>query len=117
MWLVDPEIMCRKHLLGEHLELHMLLGAMQKGKSVKGYIDSDIFEPKSLFSRHTELKVEMKIRGYNHTTEMSRSNVLETINRLPESQLNHRMNKKASLKVLLSRCEDCKKLALTKRGL
>lgn len=28
MWMVDPKIMCRKHLLGEHLELHMLAGCI-----------------------------------------------------------------------------------------
>lgn len=31
MWLVPPSHMCRKHLLGEHVELHMLLGTLKKG--------------------------------------------------------------------------------------
>ena len=34
MWLVPPSHMCRKHLLGEHVELHMLLGTLKKGKSI-----------------------------------------------------------------------------------
>ena len=36
MWMLPPECMCRKHLLGEHVELHMLLGSMRRGKSIEG---------------------------------------------------------------------------------
>jgi hypothetical protein len=25
MWMVDPRIMCRNHLLGEHAEIHMFV--------------------------------------------------------------------------------------------
>ena len=28
MWGVDPKQMCRQHLLGEHVELHMQAGAV-----------------------------------------------------------------------------------------
>lgn len=34
MWMVPPELMCRQHLLGEHVELHMFVGAINKGTSV-----------------------------------------------------------------------------------
>ena len=40
MWMVNPEILCRKHLLGEHVELHMLVGWIIKGKSIQGYLDT-----------------------------------------------------------------------------
>jgi hypothetical protein len=39
MWMVWPELMCRKHLLGEHVEIHMLLGALNKGHRVQGFIN------------------------------------------------------------------------------
>jgi hypothetical protein len=117
MWLVDPQIMCRKHLLGEHLELHMFLGSLQKGKSVKGYIDKDLLQPRSLFTRHQELEIEMKRRGYTHNTKMNSNLVFNVIHSLPEDQLNHIIDKAKSLRVLLSRCEECKKSALAKRGL
>ena len=32
----SPETMCRKHLLGEHVELHMLLGSLRRGKTLTG---------------------------------------------------------------------------------
>jgi hypothetical protein len=28
MWMVPPKVMCRKHLLGEHVEIHMLAGSL-----------------------------------------------------------------------------------------
>lgn len=36
MWMLPPETMCRKHLLGEHVELHMLLGSLRRGKTLTG---------------------------------------------------------------------------------
>ena len=34
MWNVDPKLMCNKHLLGEHVEMHMFFGTIQKGISM-----------------------------------------------------------------------------------
>lgn len=36
MWNINPRYMCRKHLLGEHVETHMLVGSLRKEKSVQG---------------------------------------------------------------------------------
>ena len=44
MWMVEPKKMCRKHLMGEHVEIHMLIGSMRKGKSIKGFIDNGLLE-------------------------------------------------------------------------
>ena len=33
MWTVDPGITCRLHLLREHAELHMFIGAINRGNS------------------------------------------------------------------------------------
>lgn len=38
MWMLPPETMCRKHLLGEHVELHMLLGTMKRGRRIDGFL-------------------------------------------------------------------------------
>ena len=34
MWMIDPKLLCRKHLLGEHLEIHMFVGTINKGINV-----------------------------------------------------------------------------------
>lgn len=60
--------MCRKHLLGEHLELHMLVGSLTKGRSIQGFLDNGLLEPQNLISRHNRLVKEMIFRGYKHNS-------------------------------------------------
>ena len=38
MWMLPTAGMCRKHLLGEHVELHMLLGSLRRGKNIEGFL-------------------------------------------------------------------------------
>lgn len=45
MWMVPPIVMCQQHLLGEHVEMHMLIGAMKKGTSMAGYCQNGLMEP------------------------------------------------------------------------
>ena len=59
MWLVDPKILCQKHLCGEHVEMHMFLGTLKKGKKIDGFLKNNLFEPRVLHKRHEELKEEM----------------------------------------------------------
>ena len=70
MWMLDPEWMCRKHLLGEHVEMHMFAGSMLKGVSMQGYIDNGLMERPLLLERHDALVAEMLARGYNHQSPM-----------------------------------------------
>ena len=67
MWNVPVEFMCRKHLLGEHVELHMLIGTIKKGNDITGYLDG-LVEVDKIVKRHKEIVREMKRRGYNHKT-------------------------------------------------
>ena len=69
-WLVDPRLLCRKHLLGEHVEHHMFVGSISKGKSVKGFLSDGLLEPKTLHARHAQLANEMISRGYNHKSPL-----------------------------------------------
>ena len=36
-WNIDPHCMCRKHLLGEHTEMHMAVGTLRRGLSIAGF--------------------------------------------------------------------------------
>jgi hypothetical protein len=72
LWLVKPELMCRYHLLGEHSESHMFLGAMDKNKVLLGFYDHGLFfGPRFLWYRHNELTPFM-----NHRTPMAMEDVL-----------------------------------------
>jgi len=70
MWLVDPYKMCSKHLLGEHVETHMMVGAINKNKSIDGLIKKGLIDTRLIKSRHDELAQEMKKRGYRHESEL-----------------------------------------------
>jgi len=104
MWMAPVQAMCRQHLLGEHLECHMFLGAIRKGTSLTGYIDRDLFEPLSLQSRHDELASEMLRRGFKHKSPLL---VVESDLRLVSAS--KRIDRVASVSELFSRCEQCRK--------
>ncbi|MEM4605902.1 MAG: pyrimidine dimer DNA glycosylase/endonuclease V [Candidatus Pacearchaeota archaeon] len=107
MWMVNPSILCKKHLLGEHLETHMFLGSLKKKIKMNGYIENNLLEPKKLKERHDELAIEMKKRGYNHTSDLKfEEKILEY---LDEKVKNYIIDKKASLEEILRRCNECRK--------
>ena len=96
MWNVNPKILCRKHLLGEHLEMHMFAGSIKKGISLNGFINNGCVEIHNIKKRHDELATELSGRMYNHKTPIKESiddvigyvdteqNINELMNRCPE---------------------------------
>lgn len=69
MWMVNPQWMCRKHLLGEHYELHMIVGWINRRKSIQGFIDKNLIFPEQIVHRHSDLAFEMSYhRKYNHNS-------------------------------------------------
>lgn len=103
MWMVPTRILCRKHLMGEHVECHMFLGTLKKGKSMQGYFDNNLFEPVSLFARHWDLAWEMISRGYNHNSPLDQMEVNSLIYALPDK----RVIVSKSLEDLVRRCPRC----------
>lgn len=101
MWNVNPKLPCRKHLLGEHVEMHMFAGAINKGKNLDGYINDGLVEIHNISKRHEQLAQEMKARGYQHNSELSAQNWKE-----PDHEIGH-VNVEANLIELASRCIEC----------
>src|SRR5512140_3519098 len=101
MWMVPPRRMCRKHLLGEHVEIHMAVATLRLGKSVSGFLEKGLLELGSLRSRHDELVAEMLRRGYRHASPLGR------VPRRSEGKV----DRKANLLDLARRCPDCKALS------
>jgi len=99
--------MCDKHLLGEHVEIHMFVGTIKKGISIDGYIKNDLLEPKSIYLRHEEISKEMKKRGFNHKSPLPKISFSSTT---IKKHINHKVNKKKSYDDLLKRCKNCTKL-------
>ena len=76
IWDIAPNRLCRRHLLGEHRELHAIWCILTQGK--KGYACHPETlrwrgKLKALFLRHQALVSEMKRRGYAHQSPLSES--------------------------------------------
>lgn len=102
MWMVDPRILCTKHLLGEHVEIHMFVGHINAGKRLGRYIDNNCVEPKSLVSRHRELANEMRRRGMNHDSDLE--DIIEPVSSVDNEAI---IDREISLYELLARCKEC----------
>jgi hypothetical protein len=108
MWMVDPTLLCNKHLLGEHVELHMMIGTLKKGKSIAGYLAKRITEPDQIIARHDVLVAEMKRRNMKHQSDILEEDqqMLHEYCRLHPTK--ERVDINTSLSDLHNRCEDCR---------
>lgn len=97
MWNIDPKKMCRRHLLGEHVEMHMFVGVLNKNRSIKGYLEKNLVEVHNIRKRHDELVIEMKRRGYNHKSDLPEYN----------NTVSGKVNKVFNTQDLKSRCSEC----------
>ena len=109
MWLCDPKILCRKHLLGMHLELHMFVGHMKAKRKITGFLKNNCLEPKILKEQHDIIKNELIRRNYKHRTPMTCEDVNIALKYLTYCELEHKIDKDRSLSTLINRCEECRK--------
>ena len=75
IWDIDPRLLCRPHLLGEHRELHGLWNILTRHGGVGGYSahpETQRWRGKlaALHARHEALVEEMTHRGYQHASEL-----------------------------------------------
>lgn len=69
VWDVDPKKLCRKHLLGEHREIHALFTILHEDRTgYRSHPETIRWEGKlpALAGRHDRVVEEMLRRGYNH---------------------------------------------------
>lgn len=72
MWMVNPDVLCRQHLLGEHKELHQLVGMINAERlgPVRGHARLSQIDTTLIKERHEALVAEMIARGYNHKSPL-----------------------------------------------
>lgn len=101
MWMLPSEYLCQNHLMGEHAELHQLVGtikrhphgdAIAEGHAKKGNIDTTL-----IGRRHSQLVAEMERRGMNHDSP------IETVSVAIGS-----VDRQHNLRDLTERCDDCR---------
>lgn len=105
MWMISPELLCKKHLLGEHFEIHKHKHNFVKHHSIDKRISPVVqIEPSSMEIRHNQLVKEMKRRNYNHNSPYE----MPDISYLPIWQREAKVDLDNSFKDLCERCPDCK---------
>jgi hypothetical protein len=104
MWMANPAVMCNKHLLGEHVECHMLVGHLQRKRRIVNYIRLNLLQPRSMRERHDQLALEMKNRGMLHKSPLPEFD----LSYLPEEHRTYTVNRDESLTELLRRCLECR---------
>jgi len=108
MWMGDPKTMCRNHLLGEHKEIHQLVGSIRKGYSVTGYIRNNCIEITSIQSRHDALVDEMNRRGYQHLSPIvSQEIIAGLVTYLKDDEINYKVDVVSSDADRFNRCVEC----------
>ena len=99
-WNIDSKLMCNKHLVGGHGEIHKSVANLRYTKNwtlsltTKGFL-----EPQNFLSRHNKIAIEMIKRGMNHKSPLDVSNI-----DLPTSKVD--INR--SIKDLKERCPACR---------
>jgi hypothetical protein len=104
MWMVDVKKMCDKHLLGEHVECHMIVGSIEKSKNLEGFFINNCIEPLSIKKRHDEIANEMTNRGFNHKSFIIKNPNIEYL----KERKTYIINKDDSFKMLYDRCDKCR---------
>jgi hypothetical protein len=73
IWDIEPRLLCRQHLLGEHRELHAVWAIITKG--LRGFAKHPEVSRwrgrlRALYGRHEALAAEMTRRGYRHASPL-----------------------------------------------
>jgi len=106
MWGVNPKLLCRQHLLGEHNEIHKHRHNFVKKHSIAKRISPVVqIEPENMQKRHDELVKEMISRGYNHNSPFEQPD----LSHLLDNERFAEINIYISIADLLNRCPECSK--------
>jgi len=100
MWSTPVKMMCNQHLLGEHVEMHMFVGSINKGISIKGYVDKGLVDTSKIRDRHNELAFEMIMRGIGHNSDLPFFKIEDM----------GKVNVEENINILINRCTKCKEL-------
>lgn len=110
-WPIDPRFLCRKHLLGEHVEHHMMVGSLRAGRieAFLGHVKRGQIAPRTIYARHQALSLELCARKYNHRSRIDYREVSQLIKILPRwAWWHHKPLSESRLLDLLNRCPECK---------
>ena len=99
MYNLYPTLLCDRHLLKEHMDIHMFKRALDLKVDICQEIKEGKIETHNLIKRHNELMVEIEARGYIHNTPIGKGEYKEQ----------GKVDKTKVVAYLAIFCEDCKK--------
>lgn len=102
--MLDPALLCNRHLLGEHVETHMLAGSLNMKKNLTGFLTSRLIEPLSVKKRHDALAEELLRRGFRHASPMESMPDTLYLGDLAYATVDVDKNRKE----LSARCSECR---------
>lgn len=106
MWGINPEFLCKKHLIGEHGEIHKHRHNFEKKHKITKRIKPIVqIEPQNMEKRHEQLAEEMLKRGYNHKSPYT----LPDLSYLSNEERYAKIDIYNSIEDLSNRCPECKK--------
>lgn len=98
--MINPALLCKKHLLGEHGEIHKHRHNFVKGHSIEGRRGQ--IEPDKMEERHGELASEMIRRKMDHKSPYVQPDLSGY------SLKGFTVDTKASIDELIKRCPECR---------
>lgn len=106
MWMIPAHLLCAKHLMGEHFEIHKHRHNFVKQHSISGRIKPvTMIEPARMQTRHDELAEEILRRGMHHASPYT----LPDLSYLPTEERNAKVSHTESYTELCKRCLECQK--------
>lgn len=116
--MINPKLMCRQHLGGEHNELHMLAGSLRRiatgqakerhTNNLIGLARGNCLQIADIVKRHDIIVKEWEARGYFHFSPLTADDC--PLVGLPPDLLKTKVDNKASYALLLNRCPYCREI-------
>lgn len=103
--MVNPKYLCKKHLVGEHGEIHKFKHSFEKEHNMNKRIQLGQIMPSMMQQRHDELVVEMFLRGMNHKSPY----IQPDISYISEQEKSLEYFISINLQELSHRCPECAK--------
>ncbi len=107
MWMIDPVLLCNKHLVGEHGEIHKHKHNFVKKHKIAGRISPIVqIELEQMKRRHDELAKEMDRRkSGSHKSQYEQPN----LSHLKREEIYAKSNLHYNILDLCIRCKNCRK--------
>lgn len=113
--MINPKLLCDRHLLGEHLELHKHLPSFKKRHSISNRVSPVVqIEPLSMQSRHDMLAEEIGKRWPKNNPHRSPFpvDIKTLLEYLPERERSVKVDLSISETDLCNRCPSCRERIL-----